>query len=84
MLHTLYVREHNKIANELSRINPHWNDERIYQETRHIIAATVQHITLNEFLPLLLGREVVERYNLTVCNEYSNGYDDNGMRIKKV
>ena len=69
VLHTLYVRDHNRIAKRLSYLNPHWDDERLYQETRHIMAATVQHIAFNEFLPLLLGPEYLRKYNLTLQKE---------------
>ena len=76
VLHTLYVRDHNRMALELGKLNPHWDDERIYQETRHIIAATVQFITLNEFLPIVLGPDMIKRYNLTVIEHgYWYGYN---------
>lgn len=75
VLHTLYVRDHNRMALELGKLNPHWNDERIYQETRHIMAATVQFITLNEFLPVVIGDDLVRRYNLTAARDgYWYGY----------
>lgn len=77
VLHTLYVRDHNRMADQMSVVNPHWDDERIYQEIRHIMAASVQHITISEFLPLLLGDELIRRYNLTEGNGYWDGYDPN-------
>ena len=48
----------------------------LLQETRHIIAALIQHITYNEFLPMVLGKEVMQRNDLVLLKEgYFDGYD---------
>ena len=54
-IHTLFVREHNRIAKILGTKNPQWNGERIYQETRLIVGAVLQKITYEDFLPIVLG-----------------------------
>ena len=76
MFHTVWVREHNRLAKELSYLNPHWDDERLYQEARKIVIAENQHVTYNEWLPLVLGSDYMAELDiLPVSYGYSNKYD---------
>lgn len=61
-MHTLFVREHNRIAGELELENPSLTDEEIYQHARAIVTAEIQAITYNEFLPALLGSAAITPY----------------------
>ncbi|KAB0802344.1 hypothetical protein PPYR_04530 [Photinus pyralis] len=55
LLQTVLMREHNRLADALAQLNPHWDDETIFQEARQINIAQHQHVTYYEYLPLLLG-----------------------------
>lgn len=61
-MHTIWVREHNRIADSLSENNPGWSDEKVYQEARQQVVAEIQAITYNEFLPNLLGDDALGQY----------------------
>ncbi len=66
-LHTIFVREHNRLCDNLATENTSWDDERIYQKARKIVGALIQRIVYGEWLPTL-GVELpdYEGYDLEV------------------
>jgi hypothetical protein len=52
-MHTLFVREHNRVCDLLSFQNPTWNDERIYQHARAYVNGLLQNILYYEWLPVM-------------------------------
>lgn len=67
-MHTLFVREHNRIADEIAAGDSTLTDEEIYQEARAKVIGEIQAITFNEYLPALLGKDAIEDYS---------GYNEN-------
>ncbi|GBM07928.1 Chorion peroxidase [Araneus ventricosus] len=65
LIHGVMLREHNRLADRLSSLNPGWSDEILFREARRLLCAQLQHITYTEFLPLLLGNKVMSSYGLS-------------------
>jgi hypothetical protein len=53
--HSLFIREHNRLAGLIKAVQPGMNDEAIYQTARKIVGAEMQIITYEEFLPAIMG-----------------------------
>lgn len=52
-IHTLFVREHNRLATEIAAEHPDFDDEEIYQDARRRVGAYLQSIVYNEWLPAM-------------------------------
>lgn len=77
-MHTLWVREHNRIAQRLLDVNFSDDTEVVFQQARRLVIAKLQKITYEEFLPALTGTGGLAAYdgydasvNPTIYNEFS-------------
>uniref|UniRef100_A0A8B9XZR1 Thyroid peroxidase n=1 Tax=Bos mutus grunniens TaxID=30521 RepID=A0A8B9XZR1_BOSMU len=61
-LHTLWLREHNRLATALKALNAHWSADTAYQEARKVVGALHQIITLRDYVPRILGPEAFGRH----------------------
>uniref|UniRef100_A0A3Q2V3N4 Eosinophil peroxidase n=1 Tax=Haplochromis burtoni TaxID=8153 RepID=A0A3Q2V3N4_HAPBU len=57
-LHTVMLREHNRLARALACLNPQWDGERLYQEARKIVGAYLQ-VSEEDFLHHIVGPDVI-------------------------
>ncbi|CAG7716875.1 unnamed protein product, partial [Allacma fusca] len=75
-MNLLWIRQHNLVSEELVAGNPDWDEIRIFEETRRVVIAQIQHITYKEFLPLLLGSKMVKAAGLDLLEKgFYNNYD---------
>ena len=61
-MHTVSVREHNRLADEIAQDQPELNGEEIFQIARKRVGAMMQVITYGEFLSVLLGPGFIDAY----------------------
>ncbi|XP_071339083.1 eosinophil peroxidase-like [Trachinotus anak] len=70
-LHTLLMREHNRLARALAKLNPHWGGERLYQEARKIMGGYFQVLTFRDYLLHIVGPDFIAKQLSTYP-----GYDE--------
>lgn len=83
-IHTILLREHNRLADQISAANPGMSDEDVYQRARHLVGAEIQAITYNEWLPALLGGNGLGSYtgyNPTVDGSMNTSFSTAAFRI---
>ena len=82
-LQSLFVREHNRKADQISRMNPGLSDEAVYQQARAWVIAEIEVITYKEWLPALLGSALpaYRGYNANVNPGIANEFAAAGFRF---
>ncbi|OUC45764.1 hypothetical protein D917_08230 [Trichinella nativa] len=74
-LHTVWVKQHNQLTFKLK----FWDDERLYQEAKKIVGAQIQHITFNEFLPLVIGKDKLDLKENGFSSDYNINFNPNTL-----
>jgi peroxidase len=79
VVHTLFAREHNRLADRIAQLYPTLNDEQIYQVARRIVGAEMQIITYEEYLPAIFGHDLAPdpeaaAYNTNVNAAVTNSF----------
>lgn len=54
-LHTIFVREHNRMVKVIKKINQFLSDDQLFQGGRNYVIALLQKITFKDFLPIMIG-----------------------------
>ena len=81
-LHTLFVREHNRICDEILAVTPGLSDEIVYQTARKKVGAILQSIVYNEWLPAMgIHLEHYTGYDPTVDPSISNVFSAAAFRM---
>jgi hypothetical protein len=83
-MHTLFLREHNRIADLLHAQSPGLTDEQIYQFARRQVGAEMQAIVYNEWIPALLGPNALPAYtgyNSSVRPDITNEFSTSMFRF---
>jgi len=72
-IHTVWMREHNRIAADISNSNPNDDDNTLFQKARRLVVAEWQNIVYSEWLPIIIGSEAIDKNQLKVHRQH-NGY----------
>ena len=84
--HTLWVRNHNRLARLIDRAHPDFNPTEVFQRARQINIAQFQNIVLYEWLPALLGDNnpyltAYQGYDPSIDPQTTNAFTIAALRV---
>ena len=65
-MHTVWLREHNRIAHWLKADYGYTGDEEIYQLARRIVGAEMQNVVYGQWLTAVLGEDMMQEKGLSL------------------
>ena len=69
-MHTLFVREHNRLCDLLKSKYPTKDEEFYFENARRILIAEMQNIVYSEYLPVVLGENAMKEGKLGMFLSY--------------
>lgn len=80
--HTLFVREHNRLCDELAIKHPDWDDEVLYQYARKLVGGLIQSMVYDEWLPAMgVDLDDYQGYQNDVHPQLSNVFTAAAFRL---
>lgn len=81
-LHILFVREHNRLCDQILLEHDDWDDEQIYQQARAIVCGFMQVIVFEEWLPAMgVNLPPYEGYDPSANPNISNVFSAAAFRL---
>ena len=79
-MHTIWIREHNRVATSLKTQHPNWAGETLFQETRKIVVAEWQHIVFTEWVPKVIDIGSYQGYDAGLDPSIINAFSTAAYR----
>lgn len=83
-MHTVFVREHNRLADQIAAANPGWSDDQVFEKARKLVGGEIQAITYNEWLPAMMGSTApgaYAGYNPAVDSSMNTAFTTAAFRV---
>ena len=63
LLHTIFVREHNRVAEKIAEISPQRSVDDVFARARAFVTAELQALYIEDYMAVLLGEGRIARYS---------------------
>lgn len=74
-VHTIFIKEHNRLADRVKTARSQMSDQEIYQLVRKVMIGMWQHVVYNEYIPKYLPRRTIRNFGLRpLTNGVHRGY----------